>query len=327
MSVADARSPLSPPLRDALARCRALLDQPYARADGAALRHQRWHRRIVDVVAICATLAVLAGIAPLTHLLDEAVVRWVEVFSAFVALVAVVLGLWSRRQRRWLLERHKAEQMQMLEYRALFAFVTDGWCDAAVWERALRDALSHIERDDERAMHRWLGEDNVVEPTPPRSGSEPAAELVRELAAYYRERRLKPQAAYFDEKARRNAASDERTRQIIPALFFVSVGAIIPAAAIRLAGGGESLSASFIVVAAVAPALAGAVRLYRSAHEFSRNALRFHGKRMVLMMIGERLGAGHDPALVLRDLWNAEEILNAEHREWLRLMIEAEWYG
>jgi hypothetical protein len=30
---------------------------------------------------------------------------------------------------------------------------------------------------------------------------------------------------------------------------------------------------------------------------------------------------------VLRDLWCAEQIMESEHREWLRLTIGAEWLG
>ena len=33
------------------------------------------------------------------------------------------------------------------------------------------------------------------------------------------------------------------------------------------------------------------------------------------------------PASILKELWKAENGLEREHREWLRLMVEAEWYG
>jgi hypothetical protein len=34
-----------------------------------------------------------------------------------------------------------------------------------------------------------------------------------------------------------------------------------------------------------------------------------------------------DAATIFRLLWQCERIMDNEHREWLRLMIEAEWFG
>jgi hypothetical protein len=31
--------------------------------------------------------------------------------------------------------------------------------------------------------------------------------------------------------------------------------------------------------------------------------------------------------MIFRLLWQCERIMEVEHREWLRLMIEAEWFG
>ena len=80
-----------------------------------------------------------------------------------------------------------------------------------------------------------------------------------------------------------------------------------------------------IVAAAVLPAIAAGVRTYRSAHEFGRNQLRFTAMSHYLQLIAHDIGTRSDEAFPL--LREAEMALDAEHRAWLRLMLEAEWFG
>jgi hypothetical protein len=65
------------------------------------------------------------------------------------------------------------------------------------------------------------------------------------------------------------------------------------------------------------------VRTLRGAYEFGRNASRFRAKYYALVPLAERLSAGRDAPAIFHDLWYCEQILESEHREWLRLMIEA----
>jgi hypothetical protein len=103
-------------------------------------------------------------------------------------------------------------------------------------------------------------------------------------------------------------------------------------------------------VAALLPAAAAGVRTWRSAFEFSRNKGRFEAAHQALRDLERRLveegfaasekprGQPSNPALdkdeeetdaypILRDLSWCEHILESEHREWLRLMYETEWFG
>jgi hypothetical protein len=65
--------------------------------------------------------------------------------------------------------------------------------------------------------------------------------------------------------------------------------------------------------------------------------IRFQAKYLALDSISKRL-QGNPPKsapirndeeaeAILRDLWYAEQIMESEHREWLLLMLEAEWVG
>ena len=83
-----------------------------------------------------------------------------------------------------------------------------------------------------------------------------------------------------------------------------------------------------IAGAASFPLIGSAFRTYRSAYEFSRNSKRFRATYTDLHQVGARVQDKHKkPDLILKELWKAEDSLEREHREWLRLMIEAEWYG
>lgn len=315
-------------VRDIVAICRAAIDPAYRRADARALRSQHEHRTIVDCLAITGTLAVLAGLVPLADRLSLAAARTTEIVSACAALLTVAVGIWAGFERRWLLERHKAERLRLLEFHALLSFAAHGCADGVdTWAAALRREVTRIEHLSEQAMRRWLTDEPVAEERLVTQRHTLAGEIVHEVAREYRTRRLDAQAAYFLEKAQRNERWDEITRPLVPLLFFISVGSIAPAAALRLFTNDTTLGAAFLVLAAGAPAVAAGIRLFRSAHEFARNSIRFRGKYLVLRILAERLKNETSTAVVLRDLWYAETILEAEHREWLRLMIEAEWFG
>ncbi len=80
-----------------------------------------------------------------------------------------------------------------------------------------------------------------------------------------------------------------------------------------------------------------------TAHEFARNTSRFQAEHHALCELARRLSevlseapdntAGvapdreHDTHAVLWELGFCEHMLESDRREWLRLMVEAEWYG
>jgi hypothetical protein len=96
-----------------------------------------------------------------------------------------------------------------------------------------------------------------------------------------------------------------------------------------------------LLLAAALPVGGAALRTVRSASEYARHEIRYGAKRVGLAYHAKIL-AGEaqklkpatnqpvptpDAERVMLELWGAEQIIEAEHREWLRLMLEAEWFG
>jgi hypothetical protein len=87
-------------------------------------------------------------------------------------------------------------------------------------------------------------------------------------------------------------------------------------------------SVLLLIVAASAPILGASVRTIRSALEYGRNANRYHALVERLGDLQEQL-AYKDAATAdkLDLMWEVERALENEHRSWMRLMVEAEWFG
>ena len=83
------------------------------------------------------------------------------------------------------------------------------------------------------------------------------------------------------------------------------------------------------------PNLSAALRLeydallsdVRRAHEFGRNQSRFEAMAQYLAVIGENVSRQTSPRSKLHLLREAEAELDAEHRGWLFLTLDAEWFG
>jgi hypothetical protein len=96
-----------------------------------------------------------------------------------------------------------------------------------------------------------------------------------------------------------------------------------------------------VFLAAATPVVGAAFRTVRSANEFSRHEIRYRAKYIGLSLQVKKLndeaqalepGAAKpvppdDAQRIFLELWGTEQIMESEHREWLRLMIEAEWFG
>jgi hypothetical protein len=74
------------------------------------------------------------------------------------------------------------------------------------------------------------------------------------------------------------------------------------------------------------------IRTVQVAREFGRSAALFSAKHVALQDMFQRLLSELAtepvrPAEVLHNITACEDFLEAEQREWLRLMQEAEWFG
>lgn len=326
-----------PHLHRALQACGEAILPIYLKADDAAIRHQRWHRWLTLAAALFGTITVLAGILQLSRLVNPAWPLGVEVAAALFAVFAVLLGVLSLRQKQWLLERHKAEQCRLLKFRFLIdpAIWQSSDVDWAVHVGRLRQGVQTVEQLQADSLHHGAEEDLI--PDLPKSLVSPRAvdRPPQDLLDFYQYKRLQLQMAYFARQAEHNIRFDRYTRLLPPGLFFVSVAFaclhfvydLIRAADHSPASPPDPLSVLLIVAAIAIPVVGACVRTLRTAYEFARNTSRFRAKYVALGRLAERLQREDDPVALWYAMWCCEQIMDAEHREWLRLMIEAEWFG
>jgi hypothetical protein len=345
----------APPLRDALARfqekCAALFNE----SDDGAIRQQRRHRRVVRAFSVAGTLAVVFSILHLTRLLPlkgqkeltewlAFVLLWGEAGAVVVAVGAVLYGVILSSQGHWLAGRHKAEMLRLLKFKLLLdpSLISGGATGLDEWEAKLDKEFESVERIKESSLHGWAWESRVPD-IPVYPPGKIDAGIIRDVLDYYQHKRLDPQRDYFSTQATGNLRWDRLTRRVPPLLFFGSVlfaVAHLVGEFVEIYGRGwpdyydkwarepSSLAVGFIILAAILPTIGAGLRGWRSAYEFSRNTLRFHALQRALEELQDRLGRGNaEPEEIWRDLWWCEWLLEAEHREWLRLMIEAEWIG
>jgi hypothetical protein len=280
----------------------------------------------------------------------------VEFIAAMAAACTVLWGVISKMQKEWLLKRHKAERMRMLKYRSLLKFAAAGMDDVALERLRAKSSekLHRIQDTEEEQMEEWISVNQTWE-----EDLEPEACAVTPtqldvFLEYYRRKRLDAQTQYFNKKATQAGHRDSITRLLPPLLFVASIicaachfgieaftgkaqqngstHAVIATPADKKADEGSSrpdtIALLLIVGAASFPILGAAFHTYRSAYEFSRNSKRFRATYTDLSRTGGSVqGKDKNPAHILEELWKAEQSLEREHREWLRLMVEAEWYG
>ncbi|MFN7942856.1 MAG: hypothetical protein U0X73_14805 [Thermoanaerobaculia bacterium] len=322
----------------------------------AARRAQRRHRLLVGTVTLAGGVALVLAILQLgagaiarlaTGEPDPDIERrmlelWpAEAALALLAGVAVLLGSGiSRTHHRWLAARLAAERI----HASRFAFLVDprAWSGARDAADLAREADRIAAEPAGHALEAWgraVALPLLPELTPEEIRSLGRAELT-ELCAHYDAHRLRDQIDYFSRRGEGLTIRDALTRRFAPTFFLLSVGAALLHGAIdageRFAGAEPRAAAAAwlagaLLAAALLPAIGAAVRNLRGAWEFRRNALRYaavaQGLSKLQGRIESEVAAGADAARIFRDLALAESLLEGESREWLRLMIEAEWWG
>jgi hypothetical protein len=313
--------------------CAEVIEPACRKADGAALRHQSYHRQLVKWATVFGTAAILFAILQLAF--GDAIglhqVAFAELVAVAIALVAFVLGSLVAFQILWLVERNKAERLRIAKFRYLID--PELWSgDPATEARKRADLETEVKRV-ENARHKdvrdWLENDEV--PTPPDSvlglAVPPAATI--ELIDYYRTRRLEYQLAFFRKMANEYLKLQKVTMHVPAVLFLASVGAVLIHYGHDLLTHVEhldTLSRWMIVAAASLPVLGGTIRTFQNAYQFARNTYRYRAKAVALTSIKSALDHATGPRSQFLALWFSEQTLENEHREWLRLMLEAEWF-
>jgi hypothetical protein len=340
----ELRNPsLDPVLRQALAAVQETLLPVYAAADQRAIVSQSRHRLIATLAAVTGTLAVLFAIGELgSKALGFEASPWVphvEAIFLFACLVSVVLGLTASLQTGWLGERHKAELCRMLKFRLLAR--PELWTGRMEeWRRQLAEETAAIRPIGGKAAKEAARLDLEPDPLPDIPAGTLSAASIRVLADYYLAKRLDFQRGFYASRVARYHERDRRLRHLPPLCFFASVAAALLNYLVQAferhglgaAGGIAVFGVYLLVLAAAVPVIGTGVRTYRMAYEFARSASLFQAKLAALDHFKQGLQhdlAAHpqDASAILRRLWQCENFFEHEHHEWLRLMLEAEWFG
>jgi hypothetical protein len=319
-----------PNLRDELTYCSGTVGEAYREADSASMYYRTEHKVLVFVAAACGMLAVLFAIVQLSSLQQPNMdwVMYAEAGAAFVAVVAVVFGTRVAFSKKWILERQKAEQCRHLK----FSFLSS----PALWTQRewLRDRVRELDTLNKDTLEHWAErEDDIFERAPLEVPVNISEAKLEELVDYYTKKRLRYQRRYFEGQAQHRYLW-ERFTSVAPVLFFFA--SILAALghfvydlihSSHLYAEHDKISLGLILLAACLPVVGGAFRTLRIAHEFGRNALRFRATTHELGQLEAELQSKSSLLAKLEVLQKAEQVLEAERREWLRLMLDAEWYG
>lgn len=332
-------------LHDAVAWLNEHVTTCWRKADTEAMGHQSRHQWLArtavatGVGAIILAIVLLALKQSLPGFITVAV--WIEGLTVLAGVISVGVGLWAKSDRQWLGCRHRAERLRMLKFRALAR--TELWSGQdAQWKTWVENEIAALPApDDLGPMEQWSQED-TSEADSPRSGNfstEPATRQA--LVVYYRHKRLLNQADYFDRKGKlagRSLAGKLRHQR--ERLFFITIGFVLfhfaaDYLAVQMeqrhlteaAHGWELASLWAIVLAAVLPVAGIGVRAWSAAFELSRKARSFAAKHQAMRKAVARLGNGTDELpVILAHIRHDELFLEQEHREWLRLLLDAEWF-
>jgi len=309
----------------------AVVDEYFRAADERAVRSQWIYRYSAVGASLLGALAIAVSIVSTVWPPESEAhaLLFAEVILASVAFAVVVIGLLADIKGAWLRERNKAERYKLARY--AFLVRPARWTDP----ESLRVECRSIE----------LGKPNIeewvkLEPVPlfgPLTSSDPAG--TSELVQYYLNERLDDQISFF---RRRAEAFERRVKLLRPIpiwLFYLSFLCVALHAGFELFGGhGNTMAVvlpTLVVLGLVFPVASAALRTVILSRELARNSSRYAAKLSSLLELRERLnavadavasGSSIDGAEVLASLAGCEYVLESDHREWTRLMLEAEWY-
>ncbi|MCE9528397.1 MAG: hypothetical protein K8R36_20325 [Planctomycetales bacterium] len=286
-----------------------------------------------------------------------------EVVCLILVIVCVGFGLLNSLDHRWRELRFKAEQYRMLKFR--FLHDAARWLDTKEEERGLHlfTHLVQIHSANREIIREWIHWKRELLPLLESPATKPEEPLAQEIVGYFRERRLEPQRKYFEKRGHALHGIEKLVRWVGPGLFFASILLSLAHAAlevgprigkalgiyqasaetvnkettssdeVKVGHQQESFSRIamiaflFALLAAIFPVIAAGVRTVRGAFEFGRNSLRFESMAHNLEHILGELKKTHTPEAMLTILRRGEYAMENEHRAWMRLMMEAEWFG
>ncbi|MGA8023676.1 MAG: DUF4231 domain-containing protein [Candidatus Acidiferrales bacterium] len=331
------------PLHNALALLQSTIHAPFRRCDREAIRYQKWYQWTAIFAVFFGALTILLAILEfIVKPPEPRILTWGEPATAGLTLLLIGVGTFGKFKENWLTARYKAENLRLLKFRKL----TDSrlWCppiDMGLLAEELQDEVRQLEAQNYEEAKEWASQG--VHPCvcgPPCTDT--CDEALHELIEYYRPKRLHVQMRYLSRKSKADEESGWRTAILVQTIFFASfafvlahvalhVNAILAAKAAATAGAKAEASTFLeqcLIGAAVAlPVFAAGLRTFRASREFERNALRHRATLDSLETLEAQLRESKDLAEKFRVLGFCELVLEADCRDFMRLLCEVEWYG
>jgi len=268
---------------------------------------------------------------------------WLEVACLILAVVVIGFSGIKSLDHRWRELRFKAEHYRMLKFR--FLHDAAHWLAAGEEQRGLHlfEHLTQIHAVDHDGIREWIHWKKDIVPVLQAPAIHPNDALAAEQADYFRQRRITPQRKYFSKRGHQLHNVERIVRWVGPGLFLASILCAVAHAILhvvhayeqRAAQAQETSEVSAILLwafflallAAILPTAAAGLRTWRGAFEFGRNSLRFESMAHHLQHLLQELDKAKSPEAILSLLRRGEYAMESEHRAWMRLMMEAEWFG
>jgi RyR domain len=332
-----------PALRGTLLAFQERLYPAWKKADARASELNRAHRAVALWAIWPGIAAIVLGAirAEFAHPgTFNTSLTVLEFAAASIAAAAVARGFLGKTRDRWLAARQASERLRVAKFRALAD--ESLWSDSGVWHARWSGEVALLEHLDPAQANAWVS-GGSAEPRIPEVSAQriPAAELAA-LSAYYRSKRQEYQHHYFHTRAEQHRDDLWMLRLKLPILLFVlSVVCVLVNGILALAGPsaaklGESaaplgqtfeLGSALLVMAAILPVIGFGLRAWFSAFELPRRAHLFESKARELADAIRRMHRDRcHPRKTFTHIELGEHFFESEHREWCRLILEAEWF-
>jgi len=312
----------------------------WRKADEEALKSQQRHRWLARIALTMGTAAIVLAVVQLSIKLTASrfamLTLTIEAVAVGAAFLAVIIGITTKADRRWLGKRHLAERLRMLKFRALEQLFCK---DREAWQTWVEQQLEQLgSADDFTSIKKW-SKAGEIEPAAMKS-RDCSAELAEALTIYYRYKRLEFQGNYFKNRAKIYLRQANSWRRLNLPVFLTSVCFVLAHFvaewfAHKAEISGNKLLAEdwgnaavwCVALAAIIPIIGGGVRAWFAAFQVPLSASLYAAKYQALQRAITHLKeTSGDIQATVDHITQYEHFLEHEHRDWLRLLLETEWF-
>ena len=340
------------PLGTVISHIHTTLFENYSGYDTESIEHQDRHKKYSFFAVLFGSTAIEVAIIQV-FLTAQGIEKFndylkiIELISFCLALVAVSIAVLSHWHKKWLKKRFMAEQYRSLKFRAFLQ--PDLYCKSdkpweermAQWKGWLNAEKELIEKEKLIELQDCVENDTVSQPPPDISRCVFDETYLTDFIRYYHVKRLTTQIDYFEARATQLEGMDDLPRRVVSACFILSVFFLFGHFIIdfminfpffsKTQSFFHSVSLILLLCTLLIPIVALTFRTLRSSNEVARSASLFRSKRNALKEFEIRLHEEtkkneYSLSKILNIIWECENHLEKENREWLRIMNDAEWF-